>query len=229
MSKGKLIVETLIDLLRAVRAFRNLPVSALTKIAQIASPPTTYQAGELISDGQGEQALLLVVAGKAKVSLLSADGNENILYLLKGGDVDGQAALFVRQPRLARLAELEVDNSRLHLLDAKERLYAYLLDWERDYQSSTYQLAMTKGEVANRLGITPATLSRCLKQLVAEGKISVGAAKSRFTTAPYSAPVKNWASPPKKLQSSSVFWTIETITSSLRIPSSSWSRSTTRR
>ncbi|BAW85891.1 ArcR family transcriptional regulator [Limosilactobacillus fermentum] len=59
------------------------------------------------------------------------------------------------------------------LLDAKERLYAYLLDWERDYQSSTYQLAMTKGEVANRLGITPATLSRCLKQLVAEGKISV--------------------------------------------------------
>ncbi|QID92524.1 hypothetical protein GJA14_00860 [Limosilactobacillus fermentum] len=69
MSKGKLIVETLIDLLRAVRAFRNLPVSALTKIAQIASPPTTYQAEELISDGQGEQAL------------------------------------FVRQPRLARLIE----------------------------------------------------------------------------------------------------------------------------
>ena len=32
---------------------------------------------------------------------------------------------------------------------------------------------MTKGEVANWLGITPATLSRCLKQLVAEGKISV--------------------------------------------------------
>jgi CRP-like cAMP-binding protein len=32
---------------------------------------------------------LLVVAGKAKVSLLSVDGNENILYLLKGGDVDG--------------------------------------------------------------------------------------------------------------------------------------------
>ncbi|MEK1299170.1 Crp/Fnr family transcriptional regulator [Limosilactobacillus fermentum] len=196
----------------AVRAFRNLPASALTKIAQIASPPTTYQAGELISDGQGEQALLLVVAGKAKVSLLSVDGNENILYLLKGGDVDGQAALFVRQPRLARLieavypttvirlrhdafqdllasspllarellnifgarlAELEVDNSRLHLLDAKERLYAYLLDWERDYQSSTYQLAMTKGEVANWLGITPANLSRCLKQLVTEGKTSV--------------------------------------------------------
>ncbi|WP_262337193.1 hypothetical protein [Limosilactobacillus fermentum] len=44
-------METLIDRLRAVRAFRNLPVSALTKIAQIASPPTTYQAGELISDG----------------------------------------------------------------------------------------------------------------------------------------------------------------------------------
>ena len=212
MSKGELIVETLIDRLRAVRAFRNLPTSALTKIAQIASPPTTYQAGELISDGQGEQALLLVVADKAKVSLLTADGNENILYLLKGGDVDGQAVLFVRHPRLARqieavypttvirlrhdafqdllasspllarellnsfgarLAELEVDNSRLHLLDAKERLYAYLLDWERDYQSSTYQLAMTKGEVANWLGITPATLSRCLKQLVAEGKTSV--------------------------------------------------------
>lgn len=161
-------METLIDCLRAVRAFRNLPTSALTKIAQIASPPTTYQAGELISDGQGEQALLLVVAGKAKVSLLTADGNENILYLLKGGDVDGQAARLARlieavypttvirlrhdafqdllasSPLLARellnsfgarLAELEVDNSRLHLLDAKERLYAYLLDWERDYQS----------------------------------------------------------------------------------------------
>lgn len=38
---------------------------------------------------------------------------------------------------------------------------------------STYQLAMTKGEVANWLGITPATLSRCLKQLVTEGKTSV--------------------------------------------------------
>lgn len=133
MSKGELIVETLIDRLRAVRAFRNLPASALTKIAQIASPP------------------------------------------------------------------------------------------------STYQLAMTKGEVANWLGITPATLSRCLKQLVTEGRPACGAAKSRFTAAPYSAPVKNWASPPKKLQSSLVFWTIETITSSLRIPSSSWSRSTTRR
>ncbi|MCV3756013.1 hypothetical protein OF390_08550 [Limosilactobacillus fermentum] len=32
-------METLIDRLRAVRAFRNLPVSVLTKIAQIASPP----------------------------------------------------------------------------------------------------------------------------------------------------------------------------------------------
>lgn len=148
----------------AVRAFRNLPASALTKIAQIASPPTTYQAGELISDGQGEQALLLVVAGKAKVSLLSVDGNENILYLLKGGELLNSFG--------ARLAELGVDNSRLHLLDAKERLYAYLLDWERDYQSSTYQLAMTKGEVANWLGITPANLSRCLKQLVTEGKTS---------------------------------------------------------
>ena len=47
-----------------------------------------------------------MVAGKAKVSLLTADGNENILYLLKGGDVDGQAALFVRHPRLARLIKV---------------------------------------------------------------------------------------------------------------------------
>lgn len=61
MSKGELIVETLIDRLRAVRAFRNLPTSALTKIAQIASPPTTYQAGELISDGQGEVANWLAI------------------------------------------------------------------------------------------------------------------------------------------------------------------------
>ena len=45
MSKGELIVETLIDRLRAVRAFRNFPVSTLTKIAQIASPQPPTRLG----------------------------------------------------------------------------------------------------------------------------------------------------------------------------------------
>lgn len=72
-----------------------------------------------------------------------------------------------------RLASLEKRDVTDTLLTSKERLYNYLLELQGQFNTPTYQLPVTKRELALYLGITPETLSRQLKLLVAENKIKL--------------------------------------------------------
>ena len=72
-----------------------------------------------------------------------------------------------------RLTSLEQRDVTDTLLTSKERLYNYLLELQSQFGNQTYKLPVTKKELAQYLGITPETLSRQLKQLVAEDKIKL--------------------------------------------------------
>jgi len=72
-----------------------------------------------------------------------------------------------------RLTSLEQRDVTDTLLTSKERLYNYLLELRNQFGNQTYKLPVTKKELAQYLGITPETLSRQLKQLVAEDKIKL--------------------------------------------------------
>jgi len=72
-----------------------------------------------------------------------------------------------------RLTSLEQRDVTDTLLTSKERLYNYLLELQKQFNSPTYKLPITKQELALYLGITPETLSRQLKLLVSENKIKL--------------------------------------------------------
>ncbi|ALB29718.1 Crp/Fnr family transcriptional regulator [Companilactobacillus heilongjiangensis] len=72
-----------------------------------------------------------------------------------------------------RLTSLEQRDVTDTLLTSRERLYNYLLELRSQFGNQTYKLPVTKKELAQYLGITPETLSRQLKQLVAEDKIKL--------------------------------------------------------
>jgi len=72
-----------------------------------------------------------------------------------------------------RLTSLEQRDVTDTLLTSKERLYNYLLELQKQFNSPTYKLPVTKQELALYLGITPETLSRQLKLLVSENKIKL--------------------------------------------------------
>ncbi|MGA3320409.1 Crp/Fnr family transcriptional regulator, partial [Lactiplantibacillus pentosus] len=72
-----------------------------------------------------------------------------------------------------QLIEVEKNQMRRDLLDAKDRLMAYLRDVAVESGQVVFELPLKKKELANILGITPETLSRQFKQLAMEGKIIV--------------------------------------------------------
>lgn len=72
-----------------------------------------------------------------------------------------------------QLIEVEKNQMRRDLLDAKDRLMAYLRDVAVESGQVVFELPLKKKELANILGITPETLSRQFKQLALEGKIIV--------------------------------------------------------
>ncbi|WP_125762242.1 Crp/Fnr family transcriptional regulator [Companilactobacillus hulinensis] len=78
-----------------------------------------------------------------------------------------------------RLTSLEQRDVTDTLLTSKERLYNYLLELQGQFNSSNFKLPVTKKDLASYLGITPETLSRQLKLLVAENKIKLD--KREFT------------------------------------------------
>lgn len=162
--------------------------------------PFDGQAGILVIDEGSAKVYNLNEEGKETVlgllqkgdydgqqSLFSRDTDENFIQALQDTWVcsinrrDFQK-LLQETPNLAltmlnsfgeKLVTVQRNTVRRNSLDAQGRLLAFIKDLEQEQGSQTVTLKMKKKDIASYLGITPETLSRQLKLLVKEGKITV--------------------------------------------------------
>lgn len=78
--------------------FRELSTSCLNQLAVITSPRTHYLRDDYIYTPASNNRLLIFSQGKAKVTALTASGNEKVLYTVSAGMIDGAANLFSTTP-----------------------------------------------------------------------------------------------------------------------------------
>lgn len=82
-----------------------------------------------------------------------------------------------------RLVVAEKNTVRRNSMNAQDRVYDYLKDLSRRLENNTFTLPLKKKDLANYLGLTPETLSRQLKNLQSDGKITVRGQKIRVRAA----------------------------------------------
>jgi len=85
-------------------AMREDEIAELLRDARIVEVPARHT---LFHAGQPGDSLYVLLSGKVKVSLLSAEGKEAILSLLGSGDVFGEMSLLDGLPRSATVTSLE--------------------------------------------------------------------------------------------------------------------------
>lgn len=192
--------------------FKNLPLRLRQKLVTISSHQDFFPKGSLIRQPlDGQNGMIVIDQGHAKVYSLNQDGKETVLNILAEGDSTGQENLFSNQehenfiqatedclvcsmkqsdfqqlledtPDLAlsmlndfgqRLVRAERNTIRRNSMGAKDRLLDYLREQALQATSSTFNLPLSKKDLANYLGLTPETLSRQLKILEQEGMINV--------------------------------------------------------
>ncbi|WDF82816.1 Crp/Fnr family transcriptional regulator [Lacticaseibacillus pabuli] len=92
---------------------------------------------------------------------------------------DGELALRMLNVYGHRLTDLETRTARLGTLTARDRLLQFLRSTGSAQGSSQFKLPMKKSELANWLNVTPETLSRQFKALLADNQIEM---KGRLIT-----------------------------------------------
>lgn len=97
-------------------ALDEAEAAALMKIARVVRYPARHT---VFREGEPGDHLLVVMQGRVKVSLASADGKEAILSLLEPGDVFGEMALLDGEARSASVTAMEAST--------------FLVIWRRDF------------------------------------------------------------------------------------------------
>jgi CRP-like cAMP-binding protein len=93
--------ESNAELLRKPSLFRALTPKMLERVANHATRRTVARGITLFRKGDPGNALILVVSGQVKISVLSADGREAVLNVIHPGEVLGEIALLDGRPRTA--------------------------------------------------------------------------------------------------------------------------------
>ncbi|MFC6182029.1 Crp/Fnr family transcriptional regulator [Lactiplantibacillus daowaiensis] len=192
--------------------FQGLAADDIAALAKISIHQQLFRKGTVLYDPTTLlDRMMIIDQGRVKVYQLNENGKEKILYMLRPGNIDSEAALFAQRPHynyaetvedtricsisshdfqqllhrvptLAfnllnvlgdRLTALEAMSAQTSNLDAKDRLFQYLQQVSHEQAQATFQLPVKKKELASFLGITPETLSRQFKTLVAAGLITV--------------------------------------------------------
>lgn len=102
------------DRLRRVSLFTQLSPEELQRLAQAAREKSYPKNSVILFEDDPGDALYVVHTGQVKVVLLSDDGREVILSILKEGDFFGEMSLIDDQPRSAHVIATE-DTSLLVL------------------------------------------------------------------------------------------------------------------
>jgi len=192
--------------------FKGLADADIAELAKISVHQQIFKRGSVLYDPtQPLDRMLIIDEGRVKVYQLNENGKEKVLYMLRDGAIDSEAALFTQRPHFNyaeavedtkicsigradfqallhrvptvafnllnilgdRLTALESVSALTGNLKAKNRVLAYLQQVGQEQQATQFTLPEKKKELASFLGITPETLSRQLKQLVADGLLQI--------------------------------------------------------
>ena len=82
------------ELLRKTPLFAALPDDDLRRVAELAVPRTYARRATVFREGDRADGFFIVVSGKVKVFKLSAEGKEQILHVLEGGQTFAEAVIF---------------------------------------------------------------------------------------------------------------------------------------
>ncbi|WP_395323405.1 Crp/Fnr family transcriptional regulator [Levilactobacillus parabrevis] len=192
--------------------FKGLADADIAELAKISVHQQVFKRGSVLYDPtQPLERMLIIDEGRVKVYQLNENGKEKVLYMLRDGAIDSEAALFTQRPHFNyaeavadtkicsigradfqallhrvptvafnllnilgdRLTALESVSALTGNLKAKNRVLAYLQQVGQAQHATQFTLPEKKKELASFLGITPETLSRQLKQLVADGLLQI--------------------------------------------------------
>lgn len=84
-----------LNCLSHVELFKDLPLDLRKQLVKISSHRKYYKKGSMIRQpGDGQDGVLSLDIGKAKVFNITPSGKEMVLGILRQGDIEGQAYLF---------------------------------------------------------------------------------------------------------------------------------------
>ncbi|MBP9798140.1 Crp/Fnr family transcriptional regulator [Candidatus Woesebacteria bacterium] len=129
-------IQDKVALIRKIFLFDNLSESELEHIAMVAQEMDYEPHHRIIEQGMAAKAAYVISSGSAKVYILSPDGKEIPLNVLREGDIFGEMALLDGEPRSATVESL----THMHTLRIpKEPLF----DLFRSHTDITFKLLAT--------------------------------------------------------------------------------------
>lgn len=93
--------------LKANRLLRDLPDSALTKLAGLSSRRSVRKGARIFAQGDPGDSLLGLISGKVRISAMTSGGKEVFLNILESGDSFGEIAVLDGQARTASADAIE--------------------------------------------------------------------------------------------------------------------------
>jgi CRP-like cAMP-binding protein len=96
-----------IAVLKKIPIFANMGQDELSGLAEKAIRKKFSRDTIIVSEGDDGDSLMIIVSGQVKVTLLSEDGKEIILSILRQGDFFGEMSLLDGEPRSATVIAMK--------------------------------------------------------------------------------------------------------------------------
>ncbi|MBS4032798.1 MAG: Crp/Fnr family transcriptional regulator [Clostridiales bacterium] len=110
------------ELLKKVPFFSGLSEADLTMVAGVMCEKTYSKGALIFLEGEPGEALFVIKQGRVKISKSTADGREQILHILKDGDIFAEVVLFDQGPYPATAEAVEDTTSWLLRNEEMEKL-----------------------------------------------------------------------------------------------------------
>ena len=124
-----------VSILKKVALFEGLTQAQLQKLAAIATEKSYAASTPIFKEGDGGQAMYIIVEGKVRISKMVPGIGEEALAILERGQYFGEMALIEQGPRSAHaIAHIgctlyEIERDKLDQLMFTDKDLAYVLLW----------------------------------------------------------------------------------------------------